>query len=168
MLNPPPLVPALPSNFILASASEHTDPGEYDMYDGVLWAPERTARQYEFQAETNLKRAKDPLFWVRLSSSVGHKPGTDQFSHEESMDAAFAKVGVKNYKKAKHKWGPYPVLSVSGERPNGSTFFSAWIGTHLPGGWAILVDYRTPQGRGHPTAEERRIWEDFLKKTKAK
>lgn len=167
MIHPPHVIPALPSNFIIVSAAPETKKSrEFDMYRGVIWAPERTARQYEFGSETNLQNAKDPMFFVRLSSSVGQYPGTDRFTDEKNLVGQCRSLGLKNLKTAKNKWGAYPVFSVTGNRSDGSTFYMAWIGINSRDGWTIVVDYRVPMGADHPTKEEQQIWENFLTQTK--
>ena len=168
MFHPPKVVVALPKNFIVTSASKDAKKSkEFNMYDGNIWAPQKTARQFEFLAETSFLKAKEPMFWVHLSEEVAQNPGTDDFTNEPNIVANWTSAfGFKKVKSAKTKWATYPVLSLTGERPDGSPFFVAWIGINSPDGWAIIVDYRVPKGEGHPTKEEREIWETFLKETK--
>lgn len=167
MLTPVRVIPALPTNFIVVSASpDARESKEFNMYDGNIWAPERTARQFEFATEKKFSNAKDPLFFVQLSESVGQEPGGDSFTHEKDLEATFGKLGVKGVKVAKRKWGDYPVLSVTGERPDGSPVFAAWVGINSPDGWTIKIEFRVPKGKGHPTREEKQIWERFLTETK--
>lgn len=159
--------PALPSNFIVVSAS----PGakgtkEFDMYDGNIWAPARTAKQFEYGGEKSFAKAAEPLFFVHLSSNVAQDPATGRFTHEKDLEANFQMMGVKHAKSARTKWGDYPVLSLTGERPDGSPVFVAWMGFNSPDGWTVLIDYRVPKGGGHPTREEQQIWERFLRDTK--
>jgi hypothetical protein len=136
------------------------------MDDGVIWAPEKTARQFEFGADRKFSNATEPLFYARLSAEVGQQPGTDIFSNERDIVKNYSAAGLKKVKSSKIKWGNYPVLTLTGERPDGSPVFVAWIGINSPDGWTILVDYRVPKGKGHPTNEETKIWETFLKETK--
>ncbi len=167
MLHPPKVTPALPTNFIAVSASPSTkETKEFDMTDGVIWSPERTARQFEFGADRKFSNAKDPVFYVVLSDQVGQQPGGDTFTNEKDIVANYFAAGLKEVKSGKAKWGSYPVLSLTGERPDGSPVFVAWIGINSPDGWTVLVDYRVPHGEGHPTKEERKIWERFLSETK--
>jgi hypothetical protein len=167
MLHPPKVTPALPANFIVVSASPATKTTKaFDMSDGVFWAPERTARHFEFGADKKLSNAEDPLFFVHLSDSVGQMPGTDKFTIEKDLVANLTSSGTKKVKSSKSKWGDYPVLSVAGERPDGSPVFVAWVGINSPDGWAMLIDYRVPPQKGHPTVEEKKIWEKFLNETK--
>ena len=167
MLHPPRVTPALPTNFIVVSASLGTkETKEFDMTDGVIWSLERTARQFEFGADRKFSNAKDPVFYVVLSDQVGQQPGGDTFTNEKNIVANYSTAGLKKVKSAKTKWGAYPVLSLTGERPDGSPVFVAWIGINSPDGWTVLVDYRVPRGEGHPTKEERKIWESFLSDTK--
>ena len=76
-------------------------------------------------------------------------------------------TGLQNVSKKKMHWGPYPVLTFSGDRPNGSVFFMAWVGINSPEGWTLLLDYRLPAGKGHPTSAERAIWQHLLEDTTA-
>ena len=167
MLHPPAITPAVPTNFIVVSVSPETKTTkEFSMYDGVIWAPERTARQFEFGADRKFSNAKDSLFYIKLSDEVGQNPNTDTFTNEKNIVANFSVAGLKKVKSSKTKWGVYPVLSLTGERPDGSPVFVAWVGINSPDGWTILIDYRVPQGKGHPTDGERKIWEKFLSETK--
>src|SRR5438093_13352018 len=64
----PKITPALPTNFVIVSAS----PGakgtkEMDVLEGVIWAPERTARQFEFGGDGKLNGANEPLFHVAIT-----------------------------------------------------------------------------------------------------
>jgi len=167
MLDPPKVSPALPTNFVAASASPGTKgTKDFDMYDGVIWSQERTVRQFEFGADGKFSNAKDPLFYVVLSDQVGQQPGGDTFTNEKNIVANYSAAGLKKVKSAKTKWGDYPVLSLTGERPDDSPVFVAWVGINSPDAWTILIDYRVPRGEGHPTKEERKIWERFLSETK--
>jgi hypothetical protein len=167
MLTPPRVIPALPTNFIVVSVSPDAKTSkEFDMYEGNVWAPERTARQFEFRAEKKFSNTQDPMFYVRLSSEVGQHPDSDTFTNEKNIESNSANAGLKKVKSAKTKWGDYPVLSLTGERPDGSPVFVAWLGINSRDGWTVLIDYRVPKGKGHPTKEERRIWERFLNDTK--
>lgn len=167
MLTPPKITPALPTNFVVVSASPSTkETKQFNMYEGVIWSVERTAQQYEFGADRKFSNAKDPLFYAVLSEQVAQLPGTGTFNNEKDIVANYSAAGLRKVKSAKTKWGNYPVLSLTGERPDGSPVFVAWIGINSPDGWTILVDYRVPRGKGHPTNEEKRIWERFLSDTK--
>ena len=68
------------------------------MEDGVIWAPERTARQFEFGAEHKFEKAKNPMFFVRLSSEVGQFPGRDTFTNEKDIVRNYTAAGLKNVK----------------------------------------------------------------------
>jgi len=167
MLHPPKVTPVLPTNFIAVSASPSTkETKEFDMTDGVIWSAERTARQFEFGADRKFSNAKDPVFYVVLSAEVAQEPGGDAFTNEKNIVANYSAAGLKKVKSGKTKWGSYPVLSLTGERPDGSPVFVAWIGINSPDGWTVLVDYRVPRGEAHPTNEERKTWERFLSQTK--
>ena len=76
-------------------------------------------------------------------------------------------VGAKNVSTKKLHWGTYPVLEFTGDRPNGSPFFTAWVGINSPDGWALFIDYRVPKGEGHPTKDEQAIWQHLMEDTKA-
>lgn len=167
MLTPVRVVPALPTNFIVVSASPDAKTSkEFDMYEGNVWAPERTARQFEFSAEKKFSNTKDPMFYVQLSSDVGQEPGSDRFTNEKNIEANYTKAGLRKVQSAKTKWGSYPVLSLTGERPDGSPVFVTWLGINSRDGWTVFIDYRVPKGKEHPTKEERQIWETFLNETK--
>lgn len=160
----PRITPALPTNYIIVSANpEAKGTKEMDILDGVIWAPERTARQFEFGGDGKLNGAKDPLFHVAITPLVMQKPGTDQFTNEKDLAAKSSATGLKKVKTAKTEWGEYPVLSMTFENPlDGATMFVAWVGLNSPDGWTVLVNHRIPQAKGHPTNEELKIWERFL------
>jgi hypothetical protein len=168
MLHPPRVSLALPASFIVTSASPRgkSSQPDFNMYEGNIWAPERTARQFEHSAEHKFSNAKDPMFFVHLSSDVAQIPGKDSFTNEKELETTFTGLGMQKVKSKKLKWGDYPVLSLTGERPNGSPVYVAWIGINSPDGWTILVDYRVPKGKNHPTRDERKIWDTFLSETK--
>lgn len=161
--------PALPTNYVVVSANPAAkDTGEMDILDGVIWAPERTARQFDFGGNGRLNEAKDPLFHVVVTPLVRQLAGTTQFSNEKDLEANSKASGLKKVKTAKTKWGDYPVLSMTFENPlDGATMFVAWVGANTPEEWTVLINYRVPQGKKHPTKEEIRIWETFLRDTKA-
>lgn len=167
MTTPPKVNIALPADFIVVSASPDARTTKaFDMYNGNIWAPPVTAKQFEYGASTKLNETQTPLFFVHLSEEVGQQPGTDTFNNERNLDSNYRAAGLKNVKSAKTKWGPYPVLSLTGDRPDGVPFFIAWIGINSPEGWAIVIDYRVPRGKGHPTDEERQIWNRLLSETR--
>jgi len=168
MRNPPKVTLALPTNYIVVSASAETKTTkQFNMEDGVVWAPERTARRFEFGADRKFKNLKDPMFFAALSAEVAQQPGGDTFTNEKNIVANYSGAGLKNVKSTKTKWGSYPVLTLTGDRPDGSPIFVAWVGINSPEGWTILVDYRLPSGKGHPSDEEKKIWDNFLNQTKA-
>lgn len=141
---------------------------EFNMYDGVVWGPARTAKKVEFAATTiKQDQIEDAIFYVHLSSEVGQIPGTDTFTNEKDIVEAWTSLGMKHVKITKTKWGDYPVLAATGERPDGSTFYVAWVGINVES-WALIIDYRYPKKKGHPSDDEKKIWETFLTKTKPK
>jgi hypothetical protein len=94
--------------------------------------------------------------------------GTKQFTNEKDLESKSKASGLKKVKVAKTAWGSYPVLSMTFENPlDGATMFIAWVGTNTSEEWTVLINYRVPKGKGHPTKEELRIWERFLSETKA-
>ena len=126
MLTPPKIILALPTNFIVVSASPDARTTKaFDMSDGNIWAPEKTARQFEYGAEHKFSNAKEPMFLVHLSSEVAQYPGKNEFTIEKDLEASLSRMGMKNVKTRKVNWGKYPVLSVTGERPDGSPAFFA-------------------------------------------
>ena len=166
-MHPLTITPALPANYIVVSIWPETKrTREFNMEEGVIWAPERTARHFEFGADKTLANAKDPMFYVRLSETVSQMPGTDKFKGEERMVAALTSSGVKNVKSSKTKWGHYPVLALTGQAKSGVAMFTAFLGINSPDGWVIAINYRVPTAKGHPTDEEKKIWERFLNETK--
>ncbi|CAN5755758.1 hypothetical protein BH09VER1_BH09VER1_12690 [soil metagenome] len=167
MSQPLLLTPAVPADFIVVSLWPKTKTTtEFNMEEGVMWAPERTAHHFEIGADDNIATAKDPLFYVRLSKTVSQVPGTDKFKGEENMAATLTSSGVKNVKIRKTKWGDFPVLALTGQAKSGLAMFTAFLGINSPDGWVIAINYRIPTAKGHPTDEEKKIWERFLNETK--
>jgi hypothetical protein len=163
------IVPALPTNYTIVSANPAAKgTKEMDILDGVIWAPERTARQFEFGGNGKLNEAKEPLFHIAVTPLVRQNAGTEQFTNEKDLEAKSKASGLKNVRVAKTKWGDYPVLSMRFENPlDGASMFVAWVGANTPEEWTVLINFRVPQGKGHPTKEELKIWERFLSETKA-
>jgi hypothetical protein len=161
--------PALPTNYMVVSANpEAKGTKEMDILEGVIWAPERTAHQFEFGGSGKLNEAKEPLFHVTITPLVRQIAGTEQFPNEKDLETKSMVSGLKKVKVAKTKWGNYPVLSMTFENPlDHATMFVAWVGANIPEEWVVLINYRVPQGKGHPTKEELKIWERFLSETKA-
>jgi hypothetical protein len=164
MLDPPLVDLALPQGFTIASLSKK---GDWNMYDGVIWSDTETAQHFAGLATKNLTGITKPLFWVHLSDNVAQKPGTDTFTNEANLVAATSAMGMRDVHKETSHWGKYPVLSLTGKRPDGMPFYMAWIGLNNANGWAIDVDYRVPQGVPHPTPQESLIWAQFLMDTKS-
>ena len=163
------MTPALPTNYTVVSANPAAKgTKEMNILDGVIWAPERTARQFEFGGSGKLNEAKEPLFHVAITPLVRQIAGTQQLTNEKDLEAKSKASGLKNVKVGKIKWGSYPVLSMTFENPlDRATMFVAWVGANTPEEWTILINYRVPQGKGSPTKEELRIWDKFLSETKA-
>ena len=167
MQNPPRVTPALPPYFIVVSIWPETKTTkEFNMEEGVIWAPEDTARHFEFGADTAIANAKEPLFYARLSATVTQIPKSDKFSAEDSMAARLTSSGVRNVNTRKTKWGNYPVLVLTGDAPEGLSMFTAFVGINSPDGWVIVINYRVPSGKGHPTESEKAIWDRFINETK--
>ena len=162
------ITPALPTNYTVVSANPATKgTKDMDFLDGVIWAPALTARQFEFGGNGKLNEAKEPLFHITITPLVRQIAGTEQFTNEKDLEAKAKVSGLKKLKVTKTKWGNYPVLSMTFENPlDGATMFVAWVGANTPEEWAVLINYRVPQGKGHPTKEEMKIWERFLGETK--
>jgi hypothetical protein len=163
MLNPPRVNLALPADFTCVSYSPK---GDWNMHDGVIWSDPATARAFERRRQKDLSRIDKPLIYARLSAEVAHKPGTDTFTNEQ-IDQQMRAIGFRDVNKQKLRWGPYPVLAVTGTRPDGTPFYAAWVGTNTPEGWTIMLDYRVPRGAGHPTAAESDIWNRLMRETTA-
>jgi len=163
MVTPPRVTLALPKTFTVVSFSPDD---EWNMTDGVIWADKETAAPYEKGRKKKMDDLKAPLFYVRLSSSIAQIGKTNQFTHEKEMEQGLAKSGIKNVKLRKLAWGDYPLLELTGTRPDGSVVRIVWVGLNTPGGWTLMIDYRLPIGEGHPSKEELAIWNDFIEKTK--
>ena len=163
------LTPALPTNYMVVSANPAAKgTKEMDILDGVIWSPERTAHQFEFGGNGKLNEATEPLFHVAITPLVTQRAGTEQFTNEKALEAKSKAAGLTNVRISKTKWGNYPVLSMTFENPlDGARMFVAWVGANLPEEWTALINYRVPQGKGHPTKEELKVWERFLSETQA-
>lgn len=161
--HPLPVKPVLPANFIAVPLSPD---GKFDMAKGVLWAPQKTALHFEYGADKQIGNAKEPLFYLRLSETVTQSPGTDKISAEKNGVAALTASGVKNVRSRRLRWGDYPVFVLTGEPTQGPLMYTAFVGLNSPEGWVLAITYRVPNSKGHPTDEERRIWEAFLDQTK--
>ena len=167
-LNPPSVALYLPSDFSIYSGSAQHSEGnpEFNMYDGVFWADPTTGKEYEHLKKKDLTQLKSPLFWVKLSSSVGQHPGTSNFTNENAIEQTSAMFKLENVKVEKRFWGEYPLLIWTATKPDGSLIHSAWVGLNSPAGWTILIDYRIPiNGSKEDNKKYTKIWEDFITKT---
>jgi hypothetical protein len=85
---------------------------------------------------------------------------------DENIIANLTASGVKDVKLQKNKWGNYPVLALTGMAKGNSPMFTAFLGINSPDTWVIAITYKVPSGKGHPTDEEKKVWERFLNETK--
>lgn len=157
MLSPPLLTFTLPADFVATPFG-----AKADMYSGVLWGTKETAAKVKKAA--SFAAADSAFFMIRLSSDVGQEEdGT--FSHEKDLEKTLKSMGMKEVLTTKLKWGDYPVLTMTALRPDGTRAFTAWVGINR-GSWVLFCDFQTGRGPGHPTEQEKAIWNDFLEKTK--
>ena len=156
MLSPPLLTFTLPADFVATPFG-----AEADMYRGVLWGTKETAAKVKKAG--SYAAADSAFFLIRLSSDVGQEDGS--FSHEKDLEKKLESMGMKDVRTNKRKWGDYPVLTMTALRPDGTRAFTAWVGINR-GSWVLFCDFQTGRGPGHPTEQEKAIWNDFLEKTK--
>jgi hypothetical protein len=169
MTNSPAIIPALPTNFVAVAVGSAAKTNKVlDLKQGLVWASEQTAHSLEFSDARPFASAREALFHLALSQNIKQKPGTDTFTDEQEMPGFFTRAGMVNVKSSKTKWGPYPVFMITSERPDGSVFYNAWLGLNSPDRLTIAINYRIPHSEGHPTKEERAIWETFVKGTQGK
>ncbi|MDB6054509.1 MAG: hypothetical protein JWN25_2032 [Verrucomicrobiales bacterium] len=168
MLNPPAIIPALPTNFLAAVASPPEMKKDFDINEGIVWVARGSTMDFEYSADRQFAHSRIPLFYILLSKTVLQIVGTDKFNNEVNMEASLTRAGMKQVKTARTKWGSYPVLLLTGERPDGSNINIAWVGLNTPRGETLAIDYQHGHGAGHPTKEERAIWDTFVKQTKSR
>jgi hypothetical protein len=169
MTNAPAIVPALPTNFTAVALgpgakTNHT----VDLQQGLLWASKSAAVSLEFSDVRQLATAAEPLFHLALSRNIKRKAGTDTFTDEQDMVHYYTPRGDGECEILKDQWGPYPIFIITSQRPDGSCFYNAWLGLNTPDSQTIAINYRIPRGEGHPNAEERAIWDTFVKDTQGK
>lgn len=157
LVNPLPVSPYLPANFIALSPSGHLDP-----YDWIYWGPRKVLKKY-FKNPLSLKM---PILRVKLSSNVV-QTGPNSFNGKEHLQ--FIDVLKKEYPKEfasmETKWGKYPAFIIKAKM-DGEINFTAWVGLNdREGGWTLLFNLVYPKGNGRPNELDCKLWENFFTKT---
>lgn len=145
---------ALPSNFIGVRSNDPSD-------ERVYWGPTNALSTY-FLSRT--VRKNNPIISAKISNNTKQSELT-----EENVQAFIQKVIPQMDLKHKAvqflKWGDHPVVAMENQH-RGETIMYAWVGLNSPNGETLLINYLFPNGRKHPTKEEREIWNKFLNETK--
>ena len=162
LLVPLAVDPAIPADFVALSNDK-----TISLYDWVYWGPEDVLNAY-FKSPESLNT---PILRVKLSGNVA-QTGPNSFNDEESMKI-LRKQFPNGFVSHKTRWGDYPVSSIqvtlSKEviaSPADVTVFTAWVGLNDPeAGWTLMFNLVYPEKAGHPNAEDRQLWDNFINKT---
>ncbi len=145
---------ALPKNFI-GSKSRNTED------DRVYWGSMNALTSF-FLSHTVKKN--QPIISVKISTNTKQKELSEE-NIKYFIDMILPKINLKHVKVQFLKWGSYPVVAMENKHQN-ETIMYAWVGLNAPDGETLLINYLFPNGKKHPTKEERALWNKFLTETK--
>ena len=144
----PAISPAIPSNYVLGTLNETGH---------ALWGTKEDIAIF-----TGIESPiESELITLRHSWEVV-QVGPTTFSLEKEIEQEFRRLGVKNLKMEKIKWGNYPVLSVEGLRPDGTSMHTAWVGLNSESGATILMNLYLPKNSDNSCP----IWKNLLSHTR--
>lgn len=150
----PAIEPALPAKYKAAHSRDPFDPRVY-------WGTGNGLNTYLL---TGFPIKDCPVFSVRISENT-LQCELNEAGVRKLIDEKFPALGLKNIGTRFLNWGQYPVVAME-NRFDSMVVYSAWVGLNEPTGETLLINYLFPNGRGHPTAKEIKIWETFLNETK--
>ncbi|MGE0197732.1 MAG: hypothetical protein AB7N99_04605 [Simkaniaceae bacterium] len=151
----PPLVdPCLPQEFILGCQDD-------DPYfsAGYYWGAQRTLNDY-FSDPTTLKGC---LIRAQVSTTVSQL-GLDRFSCDGNTQDLSA-AGFTEIKVTRGKWGIFPYRELHAKGSKGRHYYQMWVGLNAEGGATLLFQFLYPEYLNEPTQNQKKIWEDFVRKT---
>lgn len=156
LLCPLAVDPGIPADFVALSPTGILDP-----YDSIYWGPKDVLKAY-FKDPSSLKV---PLIRVKLSACVAQ---TSPHSFDKGFIEYLKKLkqeDPKGFDFIETQWGDYPVIAIRG-LTDGQLNFTACVGLNDPeAGWTLLFELVYPDKKGHPTKEDRQLWESLLTKT---
>lgn len=153
LLCPLAVDPAIPTDFVALSPE-----GTLDPYDWIYWGPKSVLEAY-FKNPDSLKA---PILRVKLSTVV--QKDANSFDCEEHFKA-FGKENSKGFSLTKTRWGDYPVMVIQSQH-EGKLVFVAFVGLNDPeAGWSLIFNLVYPDQKGHPSDEDRQLWENLILKT---
>ena len=147
----PAVEPCLPAHFV---ALRHPQD-----WSKVYWGDKDVLEAY---FEKGISHLKSAVIRVDVSLSVS-QIDENSFS-DEGSDSDLASQGIKNWVINKWKWGLHPVMSMDATMDDDEVNV-AWIGLN-EGGQVLCAALIYPPNQHAPSAEDSKMWSEFLKKTK--
>lgn len=151
---PPSVEPFLPEDFVLGKQKD--DP---HFIQGYFWGNEKIIRSY-FDDSSSLNGC---LIRAQVSSNVT-QIGLDRFSSDGKINDLTA-VGFTEIMVRRGKWGIFPFREMHARGPKGRHYYQLWVGLNNKNGKTIYFQLLYPEYLNEPTQSQKKIWNDFVKKT---
>lgn len=154
VVHPPLVDPCLPQHFTLGQNQD-------DPYftQGYYWGYQKNIDEY-FEGETTLSGC---LIRAQISTTVSQL-GLDRFSCDRNPNE-LAAAGFTEIKMNKGKWGIFPYRELQAKGPKGRKYYQLWVGLNAEGGATIYFQFIYPTFLNEPTQNQKKVWEDFVRKT---
>lgn len=154
LVHPPLVEPCLPDDFILGQKKD-------DSYfsEGYYWGNSMTLQTY-FENPSKLNSC---LIRAQISSNI-KQIGLDRFSSDDKMNDLTA-AGFTEIILNKDKWGIFPYRELHAKGPKGRHYYQLWVGLNEESGVTIYFQLIYPEYLSEPTQSQKKIWNDFIKKT---
>ena len=154
MVNPPLVNPSLPDYFILGTREE-------DPYfsKGYIWGHRSNIEEY-FAEDNSLS---DCVIRAQVSPNI-FQIGVDRLTFDDSPNTIMA-TGLIEYTMNKGKWGIFPYRELKAKGPKGRKIYQLWVGLNAEGGATLDFQFIYPAFLNEPTQNQKKVWEDFVKKT---
>lgn len=154
LVRPPLVDPCLPLDFTLGQRED--DP--YFSH-GYYWGNAKTVKSY-FEDPSSLNSC---IIRAQVSTNVT-QIGLDRFSNDGKTNdltaAGFTEIMVN-----KGKWGIFPYREVHAKGPKGRHYYQLWVGLNEESGATIYFQLLYPEYLNEPTQNQKKVWNDFIKKT---
>ena len=103
------------------------------------------------------------LIRAQVSTKVS-QIGLDRFSCDGNTQDLTA-AGFTEIKVSRGKWGIFPYRELSAKSPRGRRYYQMWVGLNAEEGATLLFQFFYPNYLNEPTQSQKKIWENFVRKT---
>ena len=92
--------------------------------------------------------------------------GLDRFSNDSNMKSHLTALGLTEIKLVRGKWGIFPFRELRAKDPKGRIHYRLFVGLNTEDGQTLDFYFIYPSYLMEPTQNQKKVWKDFVLKTR--